>query len=119
LNKSKTAQFSLICSDQIHERCNLVLIQEPYLNQYKNTKATSKWVVVYLYARNSSEHWSTVCLVILVNVQLGTNSWSQLPIPKSLDLGAITLWCGLGDLTVLNVYNTGDNMTTMDLLHKL
>ncbi|TFK95122.1 hypothetical protein BDV98DRAFT_620407, partial [Pterulicium gracile] len=57
--------------------------------------------------------------VMLINVRLGTSAWSQLPIPRSLDLTAITLRCRLGDLTLLNVYNQCEDMTTMDLIHKL
>ncbi|TFK97208.1 hypothetical protein BDV98DRAFT_476123, partial [Pterulicium gracile] len=83
---------------------DLVLIQEPYLDGYRNTTANSHWAVLYPYSRHKVEGSATVRSVILVNTRLSTNAWSQLPLPDSLDITALTLRCGLGDLTVLNAY---------------
>ncbi|KII91391.1 hypothetical protein PLICRDRAFT_105097, partial [Plicaturopsis crispa FD-325 SS-3] len=46
LNKSSKAHFDLINS-AVHKDYDILAIQEPYLDSFANTKATSKWRVVY------------------------------------------------------------------------
>ena len=65
---------------------DLVLLQEPYIDSYGNTKATKDWRVMY-----PSHHLtidSPVCSIILVNTALDTNSWVRHSIPGFNDVTA-------------------------------
>jgi len=80
LNKSKKAQFDLINSP-IHKDWDVMLLQEPYIDKYGNTKATSKWHMVY-----PTDHLTDLATnraVMLVNTALDSNAWMQVPFAGS------------------------------------
>src|SRR6266481_8292426 len=86
LNKSRAAQEDLINSD-VHRNCDLLMLQEPFIDAYGNTKVTHKWRVVY-----PSSHLSLPLpprAVIMVSTVIDTNQWSQINIPSSWDLVAV------------------------------
>src|SRR5580704_776837 len=88
LNKSSMAQWDLLNSD-VHETCDILIIQEPYLDSYGNTKATHDWHVVYPNARHTLPEPPRT--VTLINLKLATNQWSQLNIPDTNDNVAIRI----------------------------
>ena len=46
INKSRVAQEDLINSD-VYKHFDFLLLQEPYIDGYGNTKATKDWRVIY------------------------------------------------------------------------
>src|SRR5262245_30548707 len=101
LNKSMVAQQDLI-NTLDPEDYDLILIQEPYIDFNRKTRANHRWRVVYpssYYADNSP-----VRSVILVNSRLNTNNWKQLNLPCN-DLTAIQITGTFGSLSIINIYN--------------
>ena len=75
LNKSRIAQEDLINSD-IQRTYDILMLQEPYIDGYGNTKAMRDWRVVYPSSRLSDPVPPRV--VILVSSRIDTNQWAQL-----------------------------------------
>ena len=101
LNKSLAAQQDLI-NNLRPENYEIVLIQEPYIDHNRKTRASSHWRVVYpsTYYTNLSGFRS----VILINAKLNTNSWKQIEV-KSSDITAIQLTGTFGQVSIFNIYN--------------
>ena len=77
-------------------------IQELYLDSNHNSCANHHWYMVY-----PKEHYITpsqMRLIILVNRQLASNSWSQVDISLS-DVMAIGINTGTGRVLLINMYN--------------
>jgi Endonuclease-reverse transcriptase len=102
LNKSSTAHWDLINS-KIHDDCDLLLLQEPYIDGYGNTKSNRHWHVIYPSSRSTDN--SPVQAVILVNIKLLTNQWTQLDIPDNNDITGIQIHGLFGTLSIINIYN--------------
>ncbi|KZT18523.1 hypothetical protein NEOLEDRAFT_1080091 [Neolentinus lepideus HHB14362 ss-1] len=47
LNKSLIATFDLLNQPNLHKNWDIILIQEPYIDTFKNAKATRAWTVIY------------------------------------------------------------------------
>src|SRR6266481_1878718 len=110
LNKSDKAQYDLINSP-IHREWDILLLQELYIDAYGNTKATSCWHTVYPSSHLSDS--STKCLVILVNANLDSNSWVQIPFNNSNDITVVQICTTQGRVTIFNVYNDCTHLETM------
>ena len=113
INKTRVVQEDRINSD-MYRNYDLMLLQEPYIDSYGNTKATKDWWVTY-----PSHHLTTdspVHSVILVNAALDTNSWAQHSIPGSNNLTAIQFRGDMGIIDIYNIYNDCLNDNTMDVL---
>src|SRR6266481_7652232 len=102
LNKSDKAQFYLINSP-IHKDWDLVLLQELYIDTFGNMKANSKWHTIYPSTHLTDD--TTNRSVILVNMALDMNLWTQMPFKDSNDVTIIQFWMPQGQLTILNIYN--------------
>src|SRR6266481_7713720 len=113
LNKSDKAQYDLINSP-IHREWDILLLQEPYIDAYGNTKATSRWHTVYPSSHLSDN--STKCSVILVNANLDSNSWAQIPFNNSNDVTVVQIRTAQGRVTIFNVYN---DCTHLETMHKM
>ena len=114
LNKSDKVQFDLINSS-VHKDWDL-LLQEPYIDKFGNTKATSKWHTIY-----PSSHLSDASVnrsIILVNTALDTNTWAQVPIEGSNDIMALRLRLPHGQLTIFNIYNDCTHSNTLSLFRQ-
>ena len=109
INKSRVAQEDLINSD-VYKNYNLMLLQEPFIDSYGNTKATKDWWVTYPSHHLTTDH--PVCSVI---TNLDTNSWVQHSIPGSKDLTAIQFKGNTGTINVYNIYSC-HNDNTMEAL---
>ena len=113
LNKSDKAHFDLINSP-VHKDWDLLLLQEPYIDKFRNTKATSKWHTLY-----PSSHLTDSTLnrsVILVNAALDTNTWAQVPLEGSNDVTIIRFRLPQGQITIFNIYNDCTHSNTLGLL---
>ena len=71
----------------MHLKYDLLVLQEPFVDGYGNTKATRHWRVVYPTSHLSDLAPSKV--VILVSTKLDTNTWLQMHILGTRDLAAI------------------------------
>ena len=83
LNKSDKAQFDLI-NAPLHKDWVILLRQELYIDNLGNTKATSRWHVIYPSSHLTDGSASRS--VILVNTELDTNTWAQVPLEGSNDI---------------------------------
>ena len=101
LNKSDKAHYDLI-NTPLHKNWDILALQEPYIDALGNTKANSRWHVVYLspHFTNSATDRS----VILVNAALDVNKWAQIPVKDSNDMSAIQLHTPKGRITIFNLY---------------
>ena len=108
LNKSDKAQFDLINS-LIQKQWDLLLLQEPYIDSFGNTKANSKWHTVYPSSHLTNN--DTNRSVILVNMALDTNTWAQMPFEGSNDVTVIQFHLPQGQLTIFNIYNDCNTQT--------
>src|SRR6266481_7165782 len=114
LNKSNKAHFDLINSP-VHKDWDLLLLQELYIECFRNIKATSKWHTVYPSSHLSDD---SICRsVMLINVALDTNSWSQVPFKDSNDVTVIQLHLPHGHLTIFNIYNNCKHSNTLASIH--
>src|SRR5882672_4993774 len=99
LNKSRSAQEDLINSD-LPKNYDIILLQEPYIDSYGNTKAKKDWRVVYPLSQLS--HESPPCAVILINAKIDTNQWEHIHVPNTRDLVVIHI---CGDFGWLSIYD--------------
>lgn len=114
INKSSTAHYYLINQD-LHRTWDVILIQEPYLDAFKNTKANSYWRVIYPTDHLISD--TRTRSVILVNSNLDTNNWTQLTLKNTGDITAIQLTGQFGRATIFNIYNDCDHSNSLHLLN--
>ena len=101
LNKSDKAHYDLI-NTPLHKNWDILALQEPYIDTFGNTKANSRWHVVYLLSHLTNN--TTNRSVILVNAVLDVNKWAQIPVEDTNDISAIQLATPRGHITIFNLY---------------
>ena len=94
---------------------NLILIQEPWIDLYGNTRGNHHWHIIYPTNRYTKGH-NTIRGIILVNTNISTDAYTPLPIPHS-DITAIYLKGELGYCSIFNIYNDCTNNSTINALH--
>jgi len=82
---------------------DIILLQEPYIDMFGNTKVTKDWRVVY--PKSNLSDMSHPHAIILISVAVDTNYWEQVHIPSTKDLVAIQICRDFGWLTIYNIYN--------------
>src|SRR6266481_4386627 len=115
LNQSDKAHFDLINS-LVHNDWDLLLLQEPYIDMFGNTKVNSKWHTIYPSSHLTDN--ATNRSVILVNVALDSNSWAQLPFEGSNNVTVLQFSLPPGCLTIFNIYNDCTHSDTLSKLHQ-
>src|SRR6266481_4526292 len=115
LNKSDKAHFDLINSP-VHNDWDLLLLQEPYIDMFGNTKVNSKWHTIYPSSHLTDN--ATNRSVILVNVALDSNSWAQLHFEGSNNVMVLQFSLPQGRLTIFNIYNDCTHSDTLSKLHQ-
>ncbi|KAG2051334.1 hypothetical protein BDR06DRAFT_825220, partial [Suillus hirtellus] len=80
---------------------NIVALQEPFINDLGNTKATPDWNVVYPTHRYT--HQSRSQAITLIHRRINTNNWRQLPFP-SPDVVVIQMNGNFRKITIINIY---------------
>lgn len=101
LNRSNIATQHVINSTS-HSDTDFLLFQEPYLDQFKNTRATAAWRVIYPSGHTKDAERKTHSL-ILVSKQVPSNCWNQLEV-HDLDVTAIKICIPKAAVLVFNVY---------------
>ena len=93
---------------------NLLLIQEPWFNRLGKSRGTPNWWIIYppsIY----QEHHKPICLIILVNTNISTETYTALTIPSG-DITATWLKGDFGQCTIFNIYNDCTNNNTIHSL---
>jgi ribonuclease HI len=94
---------------------DIIALQEPALNAFNLTVASRDWITIY--PTTHREVPEKTRSIILIRSQISTDIWNQLDFPSS-DVTAIQLNGTWGKLTLLNIYNDGNNNDTIQLLTK-
>ncbi|KAG1789616.1 uncharacterized protein HD556DRAFT_1232777, partial [Suillus plorans] len=90
---------------------DLLIIQEPYINFLRNTRASHRWHV--LYPTNHLTHPQERSRAItFVNTSLDTNTWRQIPFPSS-DVVIVQMTGDFGACTIVNIYNDCTHQNTL------
>lgn len=105
LNKSLLSQLDLLQTAGTND-FELIILQEPYFDHLKLTRANSHWSVIYPSRHHDRPETSRAA--ILVSTRLSTNSWTQIPI-DSPDITAIQLENEDYTLRIFNIYNDGEH----------
>ena len=113
LNKSRAVHEDLINSP-VFKNFDVLVLQEPFMDSFGNTKATRHWRVVY----PSSQLTNTLPTrsVMLVNANIDTNKWAQLSIQDTGDLVTIQFYSSYGKTTLFGIYNDCHHSTTVTAL---
>ena len=101
LNKMDKAHYNLI-NLPLHKSWDVLALQEPYINSFSNTKANSRWHIIYpsSHLTNSTINRS----VILISASLDVNKWAQIPVDGTNDISAIQLLMPRGCISIFNLY---------------
>ncbi|KAI6143997.1 hypothetical protein BKA82DRAFT_90779, partial [Pisolithus tinctorius] len=103
----------------IADEWDIISLQEPPINQIGNTHANTHWRVAYLMTKATLN--SKPRAVTLVNSQISTNVWEQVPFP-SLDIVVICMrttrgtYCYRNTYALFNIYNDCKHNCTVDTL---
>ena len=120
LRHCKDAQNDLINSP-IHNKADILILQEPYFDTFRNTKATHHWHVVKPTSYRESA--ATIKAIIMVNKRLSTGQWTQIDIKDTQDLVGVQLTGQYGTISILNIYNDQHHDLTLlssdDVIHTL
>ncbi len=105
VNKSDAAQHDML-SKILPTACDIIAIQEPYLDRMRLTRSTTHWRVQYPTVRDPDTS-SRARSVILVSKKLSTNAWSPVTVPHP-DVTAITIVTPHTSIHLFNLYVDGD-----------
>ena len=113
LNKSDKAHYDLINSP-LHKSWDVLALQEPYIDSFGNTKANSRWHVIYPspHLTNSAVNRS----VILISASLDVNKWAQIPVDGTNDISAIQLFTPRGRISIFNLYVDCNHLEALEAL---
>lgn len=118
LNKSEKAQLELLNND-LHKHWDIVLLQEPYTNFYRNIATPKGFRHIYPSKKARKEVDTAVgCRSgIWVSTRLSTNSWYAVEVGGSPDITAIRYTSeGIGSITIFNIYNGCTNHASTEAL---
>ena len=116
-HKSKLAQ-QYILNTASPDDWDLIVIQEPWLDQFNNARGSAYWRVLYpsTHFLDNSPRTRTI---MLINTNIDTDVYAQIEIP-SADILAVKFLGPHGNLNVINIYNDcTHNNTIRDLTTSL
>ena len=101
LNKLLIAQLDFLHSIN-DTKANIIILQEPYIDHLKNTRALLEWYMLYptTHYKNPKETRT----IMLINKKIPTDNWNQLHVGTG-DAVAISIDYEEGHIDVYNVYN--------------
>ncbi|KAG1788582.1 uncharacterized protein HD556DRAFT_1245023, partial [Suillus plorans] len=95
---------------------DLLIIQEPYINFLRNTRASHRWHVLY-----PTNHFTCPQersrAITFINSSLDTNTWKQIFFPSS-DIVIVQISGEFGNCTILNIYNDCTHQNTLIALEE-
>lgn len=114
LNKSLNGQLALLELAET-KLFDIIILQEPHIDVYENTRANSYWNVLYPPLHYTSPEDTRS--ITLVNKNISTDSWRQLPINHS-DVTAMQIKLGGFNTAIFNIYNDCKNDTAINEVDK-
>ena len=81
---------------------DICAIQEPYIDFNGKSCANNQWITIY--PNTHKDHLQATRSVILVNMNILTDAWKQIPFQHP-DITAIEITGDFGTLRIINVYN--------------
>jgi hypothetical protein len=101
-HKSKYAQ-QYILNTAKPEDWDIIAIQEPWLDGFKNARGSGYWQIIYptVHLLDGSPRTRSI---LMINTNIATDAYIQLDIPSS-DITAIHFAGEFGYLSLFNVYN--------------
>jgi hypothetical protein len=112
VNKSLISQLDLLVSLR-RNTYDITAIQEPYIDFNGKSRANRQWITVY--PNTHKEHLQATRALILVNTNLSTDAWKQIPFQHP-DITAIELTGEFGTLRIINIYNDCNNNNALTRL---
>jgi hypothetical protein len=109
VNKSLISQLDLLESLK-QNAYDVCVVQEPYIDFQGYTWANKNWMTIY--PNTHQKHPDRTRSIILINANLLTDAWKQIEF-EHLDITAIEIQGEFGTLRIINVYNDGDNNSTL------
>src|SRR6266536_3526428 len=94
---------------------DICLVQEPYIDFLKNTRAPGGWRVIYPPKHLTSEDRTRS--VIFISPRLATSNWMDLRI-DSPDITAVQIWGPFGTVRIFNIYNDCEHSRSIETLEK-
>ena len=101
LNRSLEGQFDLLQSLKANDY-DLVMLQEPHIDFLGWTRSNLHWMVIY--PRQHLIKPSDTQFVILVNQNITSNNWTEIPL-QSTDVTGISIHGEYGTIYIINIYN--------------
>lgn len=93
---------------------DVIALQEPCLDFFKNTRASSYWRVIYP-PTHRADNAARTRSVLLINTNIATDAYVTLPVP-SADISAVRFIGNSGSLALFNIYNDcthNDSLTSL------
>ena len=115
VNKSNAAQTDFLINRLHPNDYDLVMIQEPYFDYKKDSRVSSKWIVIY--PLNHIDDPLRTRSIILVNANISTNSWTALPVDCP-DITAIQITGEWGICRIFNIYNDQNHSRNLTALNR-
>ena len=112
MRTAKDAHLDFFNTD-IHNKADILLLQEPYFDTYGNTKVSYHWHVLRPTSYKDSEE--KIMALILINKSISTGQWTQIDIPNSQDLVGVQLTGEYGKVSILNIYNSQHHDATFHI----
>src|ERR1700730_13740264 len=116
VNKSPVCQHNLISNKNLIDKgVTITALQEPAINAFNLTIASKDWTTVY--PSTHSTHPEKTRTVTLIHTTLASDSWAQLDFPSG-DVTVTQIKGPWGKVTILNIYNNGNNDAMISALTK-
>jgi exonuclease III len=114
VNKSPSCQHDLLSNNQlIRSGTSIIALQEPAVNFMNRSIASKDWFPIYPTTHSLSPDKTRSLL--LINASINSGSWEQIDIPSG-DITAVIIRSAVSDLLLYNVYNDGNNDTSLNAL---
>jgi len=109
-------QHNLLSSNKLSDmNIDVITLQEPAIVNASRSIVARDWISVYPTPHLSNPKKTRS--LMLIQVEISTDSWNQLDFPSS-DITVVQFLGEWGKLTIFNIYNEGANNSTINLLTK-
>ena len=109
LNCSLEGQLDLLQSLKAN-KYDIVALQEPHIDFLGRTRANPHWTVIY--PKNHLANPGKTRAVILINRNISTNNWDEIPL-TSMDVTGVRIHGDFGAVCLLNIYNDCKNNNSL------
>ena len=96
---------------------DILALQEPWFDHLGNSRANSKWNVIYPSPRGNNKSHPPRS-IILISTRFPSETITQIPVASN-DITAIKIQTPNHTITIINIYNANDNNDSLDTLRDL